>query len=67
MKRTRIFVRLSRIGQASAEGGIATVVLGLAGGAALWIVSRWEEAVIHLIGTGLASGFSLIRSLVGQG
>jgi hypothetical protein len=66
MKRTRIFVRLSRFGEARAEGGIATVVLGLAAGAALWVVSRWDEAVLNLIGIGLTSGFSLIRSFLAE-
>ena len=67
MKRSKIFVRLSRFGEARAEGGLATVTLGLTAGAGLWVVSRWEETVLSLIGTGLASVFALVRSFLERG
>jgi hypothetical protein len=67
MKRTKLFVRLSGLGEARAEGEVATVVLGLAAGGGLWAVSRWEEAVLHLIGTGLVSVIGMIRSFLGPG
>ena len=67
MKRTKLFVRLSGVGEARAEGGVATVVLGLAAGTGLWVMSQWEEAVLRLIGTGLVSVFGIIRSFLEPG
>jgi|tagenome__1003787_1003787.scaffolds.fasta_scaffold17421339_1 hypothetical protein len=65
MKRTKLFVRLSGLGEARAEGGVATVVLGLAAGTGLWVLSRWEEAVLSLVATGLVSVFGMLRSFLG--
>ena len=66
MTRTKLIVRLVGRGEARAEGIVAILTLGAVGAFAAWVLSRWDDAVLALVGPCLAAAVGLIRSALGQ-